>query len=226
MVFAISQGLGRGHRDRIAGVDPHRIEVFDAADNHHVIGGVTHHLQFEFLPAQQRLFDQNLGDGAGFQAAFADRPEFFRVVGDATPRAAQGEGRPDDARIGPNRLADLLGLLQRIGDARGAYGHADAGHGLFEQQPVLRHADRLQVGANQFDAKTLQGAVFRQGHGQVEGRLPPHGRQQGIGPLPLDHPGHHLRRQRLDVGAIGQVRVGHDRGRIAVDQHHLVSLRP
>ena len=30
-----------------------------------------------------------------------------------------------------------------------------------------------------------------------------------------------LRRERLDVGRVGQLRVGHDRGRVAVDQHHL-----
>ena len=31
----------------------------------------------------------------------------------------------------------------------------------------------------------------------------------------------HLRRQRLDVGGVGHLRVGHDRGRVAVDQHDL-----
>ena len=31
-------------------------------------------------------------------------------------------------------------------------------------------------------------------------------------------------RQRLDVGAIGQLRVGHDRRRVAVDEHDLEPL--
>ena len=32
------------------------------------------------------------------------------------------------------------------------------------------------------------------------------------------------RRQRLDIGCIGQIRVGHDRGRVGVDQHDAVAL--
>ena len=33
-------------------------------------------------------------------------------------------------------------------------------------------------------------------------------------------------RERLDVGAVGQVRVGHDGGRVGIDQHHLVAVGP
>jgi len=33
---------------------------------------------------------------------------------------------------------------------------------------------------------------------------------------------HGLRCHRLDIGVIGHLRIGHDRGRIAVDEHHLV----
>ena len=31
--------------------------------------------------------------------------------------------------------------------------------------------------------------------------------------------------QRLDVGAVGHLRIGHDGGRIGVGQHHLVAFR-
>ena len=84
LVFAVGEGLGRRHRDRVAGVDPHGIEILDAANDHHVVGGVPHHLQFKFLPAQQRLLHQDLGDGAGLEAALADGPELFRVVSNSS----------------------------------------------------------------------------------------------------------------------------------------------
>ena len=50
------------------------------------------------------------------------------------------------------------------------------------------------------------------------------GGQQGVGPLGLDHLGHDLPGERLDVGAVGHLRVGHDRGRVGIDQHDLVAL--
>ena len=210
LVFAVGEGLGRCHGDRITRVHPHRIEVFNAAYNHHVVGGVAHHLQLKLLPAQQRLLHQDLADRTGLQAALADRPEFLRVVSDAAAAAPQGEGGPNDARVGADHLAHLLGFLEGVGNAGGAHRHADAGHGLLEEQAILRHANRFEIGPDQLDSEALQGAVLGQGHRQVEGRLASHGGQQGIGPLDLDHPRHHLGGQGLDVGAVGQIRIGHD----------------
>ena len=80
------------------------------------------------------------------------------------------------------------------------------------------------VGADQLDAVLLQGAVLGEGDGQVERGLAAEGGQQGVRPLDLDDLGHHLGHQRLDVGAVGERGVGHDGGRVRVDQHHLEAL--
>ena len=80
------------------------------------------------------------------------------------------------------------------------------------------------VGADHFDAVLLQHAVVVQLHRQVQTGLAAEGGQQGVGPFGLDHLGHDLPGQGLDVGAVGHFRVGHDRGRIGVDQHDLVAL--
>ena len=58
----------------------------------------------------------------------------------------------------------------------------------------------------------------------VERGLPAHGRQQRVGPLALDDLGDDLGRDRLDVGGVRQLRIGHDRGRIGVDQDDAVAL--
>ena len=58
-------------------------------------------------------------------------------------------------------------------------------------------------------------------HREVERGLAADRRQQRVGTFALDDRREHLRRQRLDVGAVGQLRVGHDRRRIAVDEDHL-----
>src|SRR3972149_2645750 len=62
------------------------------------------------------------------------------------------------------------------------------------------------------------------GGGDVERRLPAQGGQQGIGTLPLDHGGHHVGSDRLDVGGVGELGVGHDRRRVRVDEDHPVAL--
>jgi hypothetical protein len=53
---------------------------------------------------------------------------------------------------------------------------------------------------------------------------PPHGRQQRVRPLLGDDLLDHLRRDRLDVGGVGDVGIGHDRRRVRIDQHDPVAL--
>src|SRR6266567_2009447 len=45
-----------------------------------------------------------------------------------------------------------------------------------------------------------------------------------VWPLLGDDLGHHFRRYRLDIGGVGQFRIGHDRGRIGVDQDDAKTL--
>ena len=226
LVFAVGEGLGGSHGDRVTGVNAHRIKILDRADDHHVVGGVAHHLQLELLPTEQRLLDQDLVHRAGIEAAQADGAEFLGVVSDAAAAAAQGEGGANDAGVAADLLAHNLSFLEGGGNTGGTDGHADALHRLLEQVAVFGLFDRLQVGADQLNAVLLERAVFGEGHRQVEGGLAAHGGQQRIGALQLDHPPHHIRGERLDVGAIRHIRIGHDRGGVAVHQHHLKPLGP
>ncbi len=50
------------------------------------------------------------------------------------------------------------------------------------------------------------------------------GGQHRIGPLPFDDGLENLEGERLDVGPIGELGVGHDGGRVGVGQHHPVAL--
>ena len=42
---------------------PIGVEVLDGTDDHDVVVGVTHDLHLVLFPADNRLFDQHLGDG-------------------------------------------------------------------------------------------------------------------------------------------------------------------
>ena len=207
-------------------MDAHRIQVFDAADDHDVVRLIAHHLEFKFLPTQQGLFDQDLGDRTGFQTAFADGGVLLRVVCDPSSTTPQGEGRSDDSREAADGGSHSFSFFQGGGDAGWADLHPDAFHRLLEQQTVLRLLDGLEIGSDQLNPVTLESAVFRQGDGKVQSGLPAHGWQQCIRTLPFDHPGDDIRRQWFDVGPIRHLRIGHDRSRIGVHEDHLVPLRP
>ena len=78
-------------------------------------------------------------------------------------------------------------------------GGADHLNAVFFQNPHLGHLDR----------RVQAGLAAQRG-------------QDGAGPLPFDNLGNGFRRNRFDIGPVGHIRIGHDGGRIAVDQDHLV----
>ena len=121
----------------------------------------------------------------------------------------------------PTLVDDRQRLVERLRDAAGRHLDADLRHGVAEQQPILGHLDRLDRRANQLDVVLLERAALGKRHRQVERGLAADRRQHGVRPLLLDDRLRHFRRQRLDVGAVGHLGVGHDRGRVAVDQHDL-----
>ena len=97
-------------------------------------------------------------------------------------------------------------------------------HGLLELLAVLGLVDDVGAGADHLDAELLQDAVLVQVHRGVEAGLAAERGQQGVGPFLLDDLGDDLPGDRLDVGAVGRLRIGHDGGRVRVDQDDLVAL--
>ena len=101
---------------------------------------------------------------------------------------------------------------------------ADRGHGVAEFQPILGAVDDVGAGADQFDVVARQHAGLRELHGGVERGLAAHGRQQCVGLLAGDDAFDDLRRDRLDVGGVGETGIGHDGGGIGVHQHDAIAL--
>src|SRR4030095_15826904 len=97
--LAVRESHRGGHRDRVAGVHTHRIEVFDRADDHHVVGLVAHDLELVFLPAQDRLLDQHLAGRADGQTGTSYPSKISFVVGEPGAHSAHGETGPDYYRI-------------------------------------------------------------------------------------------------------------------------------
>jgi hypothetical protein len=61
-------------------------------------------------------------------------------------------------------------------------------------------------------------------HRSVESRLPAEGGENGIGLLARDDAFNEVRGDGLDVGRVGELRIGHDRCRVRVDEDDAVAL--
>ena len=103
---------------------------------------------------------------------------------------------------------------------------ATGDHQLLEDLPIFALVDGLEVGANQLDVVFLQDAVLVQFDRRVESGLAAQGWQDGIRPLLGDDRLDDLPGNRLDIGGIGEIGIGHDGGRIRVyqdDAHPLLA---
>ena len=108
-------------------------------------------------------------------------------------------------------------LVGRGDDPRARHLQADRLHRLAEEDAVLGAADRVDARADQLDPEPFEHPRLRQLDREVERRLAAQRRQQRVGPLALEHVGDAVEVERLEVGAVGEAGVGHDRGRVRVD---------
>ena len=163
-------------------------------------------------------------DRAQLEAALGELAELLDVVGDAAADAAERERRADD-----EREAERARELDRLGQ-RCAPGRSAARRGRSPRIASLNSCRSSAILIASIDAPIsltlyfVEDAGVREIDREVERRLAADRRQDRVGPLALDDRLEELRRERLDVGAVGQLRVGHDRRRVAVDEDDLEPL--
>ena len=116
LVFLIGQRLGRRNGDRVPGVDAHRVQIFNRADDNAVVSSVANDLHFELFPANQAFFDQELAGGREIKTAAANLEKLFKVISYTTARATERKTRPDDGWI-TQRLLNRLRLLEAMRNA-------------------------------------------------------------------------------------------------------------
>ncbi len=149
---------------------------------------------------------------------------FFAVIGDAAAGAAQGEAGAQDDGVA-DALRELEAVVEVIDQLRLRALEADVAHGVLEQEAVFGLLDGVDLGADQLDAVAVEHARLGQFHREVQAGLAAHGGEQGVGPFLADHFFEEGHGERLDVGAVGEVGVGHDGGRVGIHQDHLVAVR-
>ena len=124
LVLLVGERLLRRDADAVAGVDAHRVEVLDRADDHDVVRAVAHHLELELAPAEHRLLEQHLTDRRGGQPPANNGSISASVADDAAAGAAERERGTDDERQ-PDVWQRRAGIVDRVGDR--AARHAQSG---------------------------------------------------------------------------------------------------
>ena len=149
--------------------------------------------------------------------------QLFAVLADAAAGAAHGEGRADNDRI-TDHFGKIQGIVQVLNHLGGDDGLVQLLHGIFEELTVLGTVDGLRLAGQQTDAAAVQEAVAGQFHRKVQAHLAAQVGQDGIRLFLFDDALYDFRRQRFDIHMIGNIGVGHDGGRVGVDEHRLDTL--
>ena len=231
LVDRVGQGLDRRHDDRIAGVDAQRIDVLHRAHGDARVVGIAHHLVLDLLPADEALLDHDLADRARPEPGADPLPVGGLGLDDAAAGPAEREGGPDDRRQADRRerlvRRAVAGRGRRACDdgARGI-GLADPVEQVAERLAVLGHPDRLERRAEEPDGVAFEDARIGHRGREVQRRLAAEARQQPVGALLRDDRLDRLDRERFEIDDVGHRRVGHDRGRVRVDQDRPDALGP
>lgn len=120
VVLLVTQCLRGRNDNRVSGVDSERVKVLHVANSDTVVGRITHDLILNFLPALERLLDQDLrrkGERASRQIV-----EFLPVVGKSGAETSESISGSDDNWVS-DRLGGLEGLVN--GSDSNRFGNGD-----------------------------------------------------------------------------------------------------
>ena len=204
-------------------MDPNRVDVFYRADDDRVIRRVAHQFKFEFFPAEYRLFKQNLACRTFVKPVLDHSAQFRLVVGKAGTKPSHRERRSnhhgitglDDEceravdRIHNDALCDVCTAVENQ---------------VLEYLAVFTTLNRLEFRSNQFDVVRRQDSLLVKCHCGVQRGLATERRQNRIRFFLGDNRFDCRCRDRLDVGRIREIGIGHDGRRIRIDENDANTL--
>ena len=200
----------------------HRVNVLDEANGDNVIFCVTDDFQFEFFPAGDAFFDEHLANDAGLETAFTDGLEFINIVYDAAAGTAHGVSWTKNDRI-VQFFGDLDGFINAVSDFAARHLDTELLHLVFELDTVFAAFDGIDLDADNFYVEFIQNACFRKLRTEVEPALTTKVWQEGVWTFFFDDLSEAVNIQWFDVGDVSDIRVGHDRCWVRVDQNDLIA---
>ncbi len=222
--FLVRQRLRGSHGNRIARVHAHGVEVFDGADHHEVVAEVAHHFELEFLPAKDGFFHQGFMHRTHVQRMADGLAELFLVISDRAAGSTQRKRWANHQR--ESQLIAKPQCVFRVVHQRGRGDfQTNFAAGILEPETVFRNFYGAQRRADHLHFIFFEDTAFGKLDRKIQRRLSSDRRQKCIRFFPRDNFPEVFLGQRLDVGAMRELRVGHDGRRIRIDQNDLVPLR-
>ena len=197
-------------------MDPDGINVLHITNDYTIIRLIAHNFIFDFFPAGNGPFHEDLIDRAEFDAARGNHEELFFVMSNAAACTAQGIRRSDD-----NRIADSIREVDRslhfLENIAFRYGLINVFHRFFKALTVFRFFNGTELRAQQTHLVFIQNAVVGQFDSHIQAHLTAQCRQDTVRTLFFDNPCYIVKRDRFDIHTVGNIFIRHNRRRIAVD---------
>ena len=223
LILMICERLGRCHDDAVTGMHTNRIEILHIADGDTVVIAIAHDLVLDFLPAGHTALDEHLADHAVLEALDDNFNELFLVIGNAAAGSAHRIGRTHD-----DRIADLIGKGNRRCNIfnNGAFRNRliQLLHGFLEKLTILCLFYSRKRGSQKFYLIFFKNSLLGKLYRQIQSCLAAQCCQQSVRTLLGNDIFQKLHRKRLDINTIRDMRIRHDRCRIAVDENDLQAL--
>ena len=218
LIFLVGQRLRGRDRDRIAGMHAHRIQILDRANDHDVVGRVAHHLELEFLPSLDRLLDQHFVARRLFEPVRHLGAIFVELARDRSAGPAERSRRPNDQRDPSSSSTRSASAIECAIAERGtsspilsiAFLNSSRSSAFLIASsfaPISSHLNRSSTPASASSIARFSAVCPPTVGSSASGRSRSMILRQ------------HRHRHRLDIGAIGQFRIGHDRRRIRIDEN-------
>ena len=117
-----------------------------------------------------------------------------------------------------------MGFLHGVGGDRAGALESNFGHTLFEELAIFAFANGIDLGTDEFDIMAGEGTRFVESHGSIESGLASESGKNCVWFFFGDDFFDYFGRNGLDVGAIGEFRIGHDGGGVTIDEDDLVAF--
>jgi len=114
--------------------------------------------------------------------------------------------------------------LRVVDECRSWHFEADFAAGILEPEAIFGNFNGAERSANHFNLVLFENAAFGEFDRKVESGLTADCRQKRIWLFASENFVEIFLGERLDVRAVSQLRVGHDRGGIGIDEHNFVAL--
>ena len=165
--------------ERVAGVNPEGVDVFNKADGNHVVFGITDNLKFQLFPAEDGFLNQNLSDQRCLQASCTNGLKFFYIIDQTAAGTAHGICRAKHHRI-PEPFRNGKGILNRVCNLTARHLDSQRSHGVFKLHTVLTPLNRVYLNTDDLDVVLIQNPRLLKFTAEVESGLSAQIRQKSI----------------------------------------------